>query len=83
MPRNKTNAAWFREQLEAVEADLLVVVRKHYAAVGPQVVAHALVEFSGSVLAAIATEAPASRAEIETKLAELRLFVAAAGQRAQ
>jgi hypothetical protein len=71
-------AVWFRHQVEAVQADLIATVRTHTARVGSQVIAHAVVEFSGSVLAAIAEADPASQADLDAKLADLRLFVATA-----
>ena len=69
-------AAWFRRDLEAVQADLLVVLQKHWPRVGTQLIAHALIETTGSVLAAITTDEPATAPAIDVKLGELRLFAA-------
>ena len=68
--------AQFHQQAEAVTADLLLVVQRHFARVGPHVTSHALIECLGSVLSAIATAAPAIRDDINVKLDQLRLYVA-------
>jgi hypothetical protein len=67
-------AQWFQQQVQAVEADLLAAIEKHPDA-GLQVTAYAIIDFAGRMLSAIGTIDPASRADIESKLGELRLFV--------
>lgn len=68
-------AEWFNARVTAVEKDLAAALQPH-SGVGLQVIAHAVIDFSGRILQAIAAVDPASRADIETKLNELRLFVA-------
>lgn len=75
---NDDNAAavWFRQNLELVQADLVATLRKHWPAVGHQVIAHALIQTTGTVLGAIVQADPAAHADLDRKLADLRLFVA-------
>jgi hypothetical protein len=51
--------------------------------IGRGVVAHALIEIAGSALQGIVTAHPELLPEIDSKLAMLRLYVSATGQRAQ
>ena len=72
-------AAWYRADLERVEADLLAVVRRHLPRVGCQLVAHALIETVGSVCADIVEAAPAARADIAVRLEQARLHIVTIG----
>lgn len=69
-----------RQHMDQLQADMLAVVRHHSANGGPhsyKLAAHALIELTGSVCAAIVEAEPATRSEFDTKLCDLRLFVAA------
>jgi hypothetical protein len=76
-------AAWYRQDLERVEAEVLAVVRANMPRVGYQLVAHALIEVVGSVLGDIVEAQPTARVDLDTRLEQLRLHVATAGTRAQ
>jgi hypothetical protein len=79
-------AAWYREDLERIEHELLAVVRACWVTSGEQLVAHALIETAGSVLDAIIRERPAARADVLGRIDQLRLHLAVAddgGQRPQ
>lgn len=76
-------AAWYRKSLEAVQADVVDVLKKHWPRVGAQLIAHALIETTGNVLSAIAADDPAGQPAINAKLDDLRLFVATAGKAPQ
>jgi hypothetical protein len=76
-------AAWFRRDIEVVEAELVAVLRKHWSRVGAQIVAHALIQTVGSVCGAIVEAEPAAGPDIDAKLADVRLYVATTNQRAQ
>lgn len=67
--------AWYRATIEAVHADVVAALRKHWPHVGSQLIAHALIETTGTVLGAIVTTDPASAQDIDTKICEMRLFV--------
>jgi hypothetical protein len=76
-----------RQHIDQVQAEILAVVRRHSSnANGYKMAAHALIELTGSVCAAIVEAEPSMRAFFDEKLGDLRLFVAAtssAGSRAQ
>jgi hypothetical protein len=69
--------------LEAVQADVLAALQRDSARVGNQLIAHALIETTGSVLAAIIEAEPAARIDVTTKINGLHLHVATAGARPQ
>jgi hypothetical protein len=68
-------AMWYREELDRIEFELLDVLRWHWARVGDQVIAHAVVETAGSVLDAIAREKPTARADMLQRIDDLRLYL--------
>lgn len=76
-------AEWFRKDLEKVQADLLVVLRHHWPAVGHQVISTAIIETTGSVCAAIIEDEPSAQPDIDTKVGQLHLFIAATGTQHQ
>ncbi len=69
-------ATWYREDLDRIENELLAVVRAHFARSGAQLVAHAVIETAGSVLAAIIHDRPAARADVLGRIDQLRLHLA-------
>jgi hypothetical protein len=81
--RDHPSAAWFRQDLEKIQGDLLAVLRHHWPNVGHQLIAHALIETTGTVLAAIAAAEPAALADIDRKLDELQTFVVTTAQPTQ
>lgn len=76
-------AEWYRRDLERVESELLAVVRHWMPRVGYQLVAHALIETTGSVLGDIVEAEADARPDLDQRLQQLRLHVATVGQRAQ
>jgi hypothetical protein len=76
-------AEWYRRDLERVEDELLAVVRKHLPRVGVQLMAHALIETTGSVLGDIIEAQPESRADIVQRSEQLTLHIQTIGTQAQ
>lgn len=72
-----------RRDLEAIQADLLAVLRHHYPRVGPMLIAHALIETTGSVCTAIVESQPVARRDLDLKLASMHAYVACAKQARQ
>lgn len=82
-PGQHASAVWFRAALDRIEADLLAVVQEHSPAIGRMATCHALIELTGSVCAAVAEADPMARADIDSKLGALQLYVASTRQTPQ
>ena len=76
-------AEWYRNDLEKVQNELLAVLRQHWPQVGTQLIAHVLVEVTGSVLATIMQNNLAAKADVLGRLDQLRLHLSVDGTRAQ
>jgi hypothetical protein len=76
-------AKWFRKDVDAVQAAVLAVLQQHWPRVGTQIISHALIEATGSVLAAIVEAEPSAGPDIDQKLAAARLYVLTARQEPQ
>lgn len=72
--------AWYQKDLEALEVDLTAVIQKHWPNTGGQLIVNGLIEVTGKVLSAIVATDPATKTAIETKLADLCLFVSTTNQ---
>jgi hypothetical protein len=73
----------YRHDLERIQADLGAVLRRHAATEGWPIIVHALIETSGTLAALLVAEEPMTRGYLVSRLDDLSLHIATAGQRAQ
>lgn len=64
-----------RAVLDVVQADVLTVVRRHVPLLGAYLVTCAMIELVGGMAALVVEQIPDRSADIDAKLAQLRLHV--------